>query len=426
MSYKISGTKSETSRVIIIKESDWSIESNTMVSGSGAYSVEDLETGNKLAFSRANDGEIVGYGAVAAEEIVVAGKTLWTFGYNSYSELGQENQTHLSSPTQVGVLTDWDKIYSNSSSSFTMTIKSDGTLWTWGKNAAGQLGLGDQIQRSSPTQVGLLTDWSSANCGYEFTMVIKADGTLWGWGKNSNYKLGLGVTTNYSSPVQIGVATTWNQVDAGSYNHTVGTQLDGTLWSWGGNEYGCLGLGGGGERTSPTQIGALTNWSEVVSGLHNALAIKTDNTLWTWGKNDYGQLGLGDQTPRNSPVQVGGLSNWSQVSGGAFHTVAVKTDGTLWSWGRNDIGGQLGLGDTDHRSSPVQVGGLSDWSKVAVGSYHSLAIKTDGTLWAWGDNRFGHLGLGDITDSSSPVQIGSSTDWNSVVGGTYHTAALKG
>ena len=131
------------------------------------------------------------------------------------------------------------------------------------------------------------------------------------------------------------------------------------------------------------------------------------NTLWAWGRNSYSNLGLSNFTHRSSPVQVGSLTNWLLVAGLSNHTVAIKTDGTLWSWGGNGYG-QLGLGDLTHRSSPVQVGSLNTWSLVACGFYYTLATKIDGTLWSWGYNGGGALGLGDQTYRSSPVQVGSS------------------
>src|SRR3989344_3820945 len=135
--------------------------------------------------------------------------------------------------------------------------------------------------------------------------------------------------------------------------------------------------------------------------------------LWSWGRNPYGQLGLGSNytISRSSPVQVGALATWSSVAGGYIHSLATKTDGTLWGWGMNNFG-QLGLGDYIDRSSPVQVGTLATWSTVTAGKYHSLATKTDGTLWIWGRNIENHLGLGDTYHRPSPVQVGTLTTWS--------------
>ena len=302
-------------------------------------------------------------------------------------------------------------------------------LWSWGVNTEGRLGLGDVTNRSSPVQVGALTDWSSISGGNILATAIKTDGTLWSWGSASYGKLGQGNTTARSSPVQVGALTTWSVVSVSS--HSLAVKTDGTLWSWGHNSHGQLGLGDVTGRSSPVQVGALTTWSSVVAAVGSSFAVKTDGTLWSWGRNNSTGLGLGDATNRSSPVQVGALTSWSSkidASGvmGLYgfgpanvHVLAVKTDGTLWSWGQNSSG-ELGLGNVTSRSSPVQVGALTTWNVCACGTVttygqgFSSAIKTDGTLWSWGHNPSGQLGLGDATNRSSPVQVGALTTWISV------------
>lgn len=249
---------------------------------------------------------------------------------------------------------------------------------------------------------------------------------LWSWGRNASGALGLGNTTNYSSPKQVGALTTWLNISSGRYA-ALATKTDGTLWSWGRNSVGQLGLGNTTYYSSPKQVGALTTWSKITARQNIAGAIKTDGTLWTWGANGtYGQLGLGDTTNRSSPVQVGALTNWANISFGSGHAIAIKTNGTLWSWGDN-FAGQLGLGTSgaaNYKSSPNQVGALTTWLNIAAGNTCSFATKTDGTLWSWGQNNFGQLGLGNITYYSSPKQVGALTTWLNIVV-RAHTIATK-
>ena len=300
-------------------------------------------------------------------------------------------------------------------------------LWAWGWNYYGGLGTGDIVHRSSPVQVGSLTTWSLVACGHYHTIATKTDGTLWAWGYNSIGALGQGNTTNYSSPVQVGTLTTWSTWSkiACGYEHTLATKTDGTLWAWGYDAYGQLGQGNTTNYSSPVQVGSLTTWSQIAGGQNHTIATKTDGTLWAWGYNAQGQLGKGNTTNYSSPVQVGSLTTWSLVACGAYHTIATKTNGTLWAWGRNAYG-QLGQGNITNYSSPVQVGTLTTWSKIAgCGNGHTLATKTDGTLWACGYNNYGQLGQGNITNYSSPVQVGSLTTWSKIAGGRYHTLATK-
>jgi alpha-tubulin suppressor-like RCC1 family protein len=354
---------------------------------------------------------------------------LFSWGRNEFGQLGVGNTTNRSSPVQIGALTAWSKI--SAGQFHIMSIKTDETMWSWGRNNNGQLGLGNTTAISSPVQVGALTNWlnvSAARYGIH-TIAVKTDGTMWSWGSNAypGGRLGLGNNTSYSSPKQVGALTNWLSV-AGGYNHSLATKTNGTLWAWGRNYFGNLGLGQSGngvDRNSPVQVGALTNWSIVEAGNGVSFAIKTDGTLWAWGNNGLGRLGLADTERRNSPVQIGALTTWLRVSSGSYaQTAAIKTDGTLWTWGWNAYA-QLGLGNTTSYSSPKQIGALTNWSKVSTGWFHCAASKTDGTLWGWGRNSYGQIGDSTPTNRSSPVQVGAATTWANVSAGQYYTIAIS-
>lgn len=359
------------------------------------------------------------YNALFMRSSASEGGTLWAWGNNDYGQLGIDNITDVANPTQVGNLSTWINAASSGSTTASCihmaAIRADGTLWTCGQNNYGQLGNSSSVDRSTLIQVGTLSNWSQVSCGHYTTTALRADGTLWSWGYNSTGECGLGLTGGKrSSPVQVGSLSSWAQVSAGS-THTVARRSDGTLWATGRATMGCTGQGDNVERSSFVQIGNLSTWSTISSASSHVLAIRTDGTLWSWGSHTFGKLGHGNGTvPRSSPVQVGSLSSWREISAADTHSVAIRSDGTLWVFGMNTSGG-LGIGDIIHRSSPVQLGTLSTWS-TAGGRSSSWAIRTDGTLWAWGDNTAYILGIGAAGARSSPVQVGSLSSWVSVVG----------
>ena len=355
-------------------------------------------------------------------------KFLWLWGSNYHGQLGINSAgNYRSSPVQVGALTTWSKIAAGVTHS--LSLKTDGTMWAWGRGNAGRLGDNTTIYRSSPVQIGALTTWAQIAGGGIHSMAVKTDGTMWLWG--SAYKGALGsndTTINNSSPVQVGALTTWAKVAAVA-NSSFAIKTDGTLWAWGHNNFGQLGDNTEIDKASPIQVGALTTWAQIGRNSGNgkfAMAIKTDGTLWLWGRNNYGQLGDNTTINRSSPVQIGALTTWSKFYGGTSFTMAIKTDGTLWTFGYNGYG-QLGDNTVIRRSSPVQVGALTTWSSIAGGSHNSVAVKTDGTLWTWGNGQRGQLA--DNTDGttitkSSPVQVGALTTWAQVAAGPEFVLAI--
>lgn len=365
--------------------------------------------------------------AVSAGTWPTAPNTLFAWGGNGQGQLGLGNTTSYSSPKQVTATSNWIAVSGAYVSSF--GIKKGRTLWAWGSNRFGMLGLGNTTYYSSPKQVGSLSNWSQVfNSSYQ-TLAVKTDNTLWSWGRGYFGVLGLGNQTNYSSPKQVGALTNWLSVATG-YGSAYAVKTNGTLWAWGYNaSYGKLGLGNTTYAfSSPQQIGALTTWAKVAGCQIHAFALKTDGTLWSWGGNNYGQLGLGNTTYYSSPKQIGALTNWASITGGRSCSLAVKTDGTLWAWGRNEYG-QLGQGNTTYYSSPKQIGVLTNWASVSanlVEIQSVTALKTDGTLWVWGSNDTGKLGLGNTTSYSSPKQVGSSPSWTQIAMGGISMLAVQG
>jgi alpha-tubulin suppressor-like RCC1 family protein len=310
----------------------------------------------------------------------------------------------------------------------TFALKGDGTLWAWGSNEAGELGLGDSYDGDSydtPTQVGSASDWTAVCAGYGDAFALRSDGTLWSWGWNEDGQLGLGDTTSsdaYDTPTQVGSDSDWTALLGTGYYATFAIRSDGTVWAWSFNGSWQLGLGDfnyGDCFYVPTQVGSDTDWTDVSAsyGASDTFATKSGGTLWAWGSNDGGELGLGvpydPLTAYDSPTNVGSDSDWTAVSAGRDgDNFATKSDGTLWAWGSND-GGELGLSDSNYADTydtPTQVGSDGDWVAVCGdGDDATFAVKSDGTLWAWGYNGNGQLGLGDSDFSDTydtPTQVG--------------------
>jgi len=314
-----------------------------------------------------------------------------------------------------------------------VALKPDGTLWAWGLDTWtwGQLGVGiTTTNRNIPTQESTgATNWSAISTG-NHTVALKSDGTIWSWGQNAKGQLGDGTQTHRNTPTQVSTgATNWSVISVGK-DHSLSLKSDGTLWAWGYNEYGQLGDGTITNRLTPTQesTGA-TNWSAIAAGYSHTVALKSDGTLWAWGGNYYDQLGNGTGWAKVSePTQEStGATDWTAIAAGANYTVALKADGTLWAWGDNQYG-KLGDGTTTNRTTPTQESTVAtNWTSIAAANGHTVALKSDGTLWAWGGNNwYGQLGDGTQTDSHTPTQESTgATDWTAIAAGYYHTMALK-
>lgn len=412
--------------------------------------------------------------------------SLWLWGYNIDGQLGDNTTTNRSSPVQTITFgTNWS--YVACGGNHAAAIKTDGTLWTWGRNNNGQLGDNTTTNKSSPVQtIAGGTNWSKVACGYRQTAAIKTDGTLWTWGRNSYGSLGDDTRTDRSSPVQtIALGTNWSSVSVGYREYIAATKTDGTLWLWGNNAFigisGWLGDNTSTPKSSPVQtVAGGTNWSSVYCGDKTTMAIKkdgtlwgwgdntngeigdktiyvpiptiidnvnnwasmtnnasydnsifmgakTDGTIWVWGTNSYGQLGDNTIVSKFSPVQLpSGINSWSIISAGTQHTAGIQSDGSLWAWGRN-IFGQLGDNTLTNKSSPIQIfSELLNWSAVSCGTSHSMGLKKDGTLWTWGANARGQLGINVSGTRSSPIQtVTGGTNWTSIYAGNQSCAAIK-
>jgi len=365
--------------------------------------------------------QAVGLGAYHSCAIKDGG-TLWCWGYNGNGQLGVGGTTEAHTPLQVGTDSDWAEV--DGGGNFTCARKTDNTLWCWGYNGNGQVGDGTTTSRDKPVQeAGADTDWATVSTGGNHACALKTGGTLWCWGYNGNGQLGDNTTTNQSSPSQLGAGTDWTAVAAGG-SHTCALKADTGALCWGYNGQGQLGDGTNTEQHVPTPVQDGADYSAISTGTyasHNC-GIKTDGTLHCWGNNGSGQLGDGTNLPSSSPLQVGTDTGWAIPAAGSNFTCAVYSDQTVWCWGE-DSSGQLGDGPAI--LTPRTVAGNLSWSEARPGAYHTCGVATDGTLWCWGYNGSGQIGDGTNSQANDPVQVGTDTDWKQVSAGANHTCAIK-
>lgn len=329
-----------------------------------------------------------------------------------------------------------------------VAVASDGTVWAWGLNPEGRLGDGTSNDSALPVQVDG-TAWgprtiTDVSAGRAHSLALASDGTVWSWGQGNSGELGTGNLARALAPAQVTPgwgSRTITAILAGDY-FSVALASDGTVWSWGQGAFGALGSGGTDNLTAPTQV--LTDWGsrsiiELAAGTNHVLALASDGTVWAWGTSDEGQLGDGSDTDsmtsRPVPAQVEttwGARTIVSIGAGVFHSLAVASDGSVWAWGYN-INSQLGIGSTTNAAVPTAVDS-SAWGtrtivRVDGGLAHSVALASDGTVWAWGNNYAGQLGDGTNTTSAIPVRVvepelGSSRVVDVDAGDWYFSGAL--
>jgi alpha-tubulin suppressor-like RCC1 family protein len=346
--------------------------------------------------------------------IAIIDGEIWGWGCNQFYQLNvnldERGKVYL--PTKLNNLTDVISI--SAGWAHYLALKSDGTVWVWGRNENGQLGDGTTASTQIPVQAhGLIDIIYIATDGGNSSFALKSDGTVWAWGCNGGGQLGNGTTVNRHSPVQIhGLADVISINIAGGRGFA--TKSDGTVWAWGSNWHGTLGDGTTIDRPFPVQVQGLSNVVSIESVWSHTFAIKSDGTVWAWGSNSSGQLGDGTMIDRHMPVQIQGLTNVVSIAAGYYHTLVLKSDGTVWAWGSNS-GGQLGDGTTDDRYTPVKVHGLADVVFIESTGSGSFAVKSDGTVWTWGSFWYDYPVLldGEVIRKSSiaaPLQIAGVFD----------------
>ncbi|OXM87400.1 fibronectin type III domain-containing protein [Paenibacillus rigui] len=307
-----------------------------------------------------------------------------------------------------------------------LVLLNNGTVWAWGKGGLGN-GMdymyGPEISIRSVTPVQTrINDVFSIAAGYEHSLALKNDGTVWSWGRNDFGQLGNGTTANQSYPVQVSGLSNISAIAAGWYN-SVALKSDGTVWTWGRNHKGQLGNGTTNDSNTPVQVANLVGVKAIYSSGEFTLALKNDGTVWAWGSNYAGQLGDGTTVDRWSPVRVLVSGEIQALAVGRAHSLVLKKDGTVWGWGNNNQG-ELGDGTKIDRLLPVQVIGINNVKGIAAGSYHSMAYMNNGSLWAWGYNDYGQVGNDCSVECITPIKVDGIINTVAIAAGDEHSAAL--
>ena len=301
-------------------------------------------------------------------------------------------------------------------------IQLDGTLWCWGRNDSGQLGLGTNTPSSPrPVQVNHAL-WRSVAAGLATTCAIANDGSLWCWGDNTNGQVGAGTGTMQPTPQPV-AAGPWTAVVLGD-SHTCALAGDGSVWCWGLGGQGQLGLGDNMDHATPQKLPSAMPWTAIAAGSQHTCAIASDGSAWCWGAGAEGELGNGD-VPSVVPEQVD-TEAWSAITAGGKHTCGITRDGHLRCWGYNSSG-ELGQPEPFEAFTPVAVGPSdSTWSAVSAGAQHTCAIRSDGLLWCWGSNASGQLGMPVLTATNpAPAEVpGGPSAWAQVSAGEFSTCGL--
>jgi len=334
--------------------------------------------------------------------MVIDGGQVYAWGSNSTGQVGALSATHLNIPSRIPSLENVIALAQGSAANHSLALKEDGSVWAWGSNTAGQLGIGNTENISKPQLIENIYGAVALAAGRNHSVALKDDGTVWTWGDNTFGQLGLPNQKSSLEPRRVEGLSDVVSVVAG-YHHTLALKSDGSVWSWGKNINGQLGNGNNETNHIPTKIEGLNNIVYISSGAAHCMALKGDGSVWSWGWNDYGQLGNNEFKSLNRPTKLS-IQNIVKIAAGGLHTIALTTDGTVYAWGANTFG-QLGKSSNRNFSKPVKIFSIKNAISIVAGDMHSLAVDVQGNVHSWGSNSNYQLGVGEDLSSSTALNV---------------------
>lgn len=310
--------------------------------------------------------------------------TVWAWGANDWSQLGDRTVINRHAPVEVYHLRRFGVRAIAAGGWPSLALLKDGTVWAWGANDVAQLGAGVTgfARHDIPLEVQDLGDVTAVAVGGWHNLALRDDGTVWSWGHNAQGQLGLGTNADQREPAMVPGLTGVKAIAAG-YRHSLAVLNDGTVRAWGQNNFGQLGDGTNTNRNTPVVVSELGGIKAVAAARGTigadetySMALAEDGTVWTWGLNNWSQLGDGTNVSRNKPGKVSDISGVTAIAAGGWHALVLRDDGTVWGWGANNFG-QVGTGSNtpDRHKLPVAIDGLAGIKAIAAGGWHSLVAR---------------------------------------------------
>jgi alpha-tubulin suppressor-like RCC1 family protein len=362
--------------------------------------------------------------------IPVLSHVVASWGDNALGQLG--DGTTVSRSLSRDIAAGGDVVQVAADGTYGLALRSDGSVWAWGFNERGELGDGTNTQRFTPVQVRSLTGViTQVAAGGRFSLALRSDGTVWAWGRNDHGQLGRGTVSDHeATPARVAVLNHVTKISAGG-DFGLALRSDGIVFAWGANQVGQLGNGTTAENHVPVKIVGLSQVTGISAGRDSSLATETNGisaatSVWAWGTNDHGQLGDGTLTGHATPERVAGLPVYiAGISAGGQFATVLGADGSVWGWGANGSG-QLDIAPVGSAvTRPVNsIAAGSEITQISAGGSHMLARKSDGTVLAWGSNGQGQLGHGSLAPVSGPVQVTGLTGATQVAAGLSFSLAI--